>query len=119
MNTPTQVQHPTRAALRTFIQTLVPALAFFVVVIPPVVDIVLDEAGKAGVTLPGWLYLALTGASVACALVAAIVARVMAVPGVEAGLERIGLGAKPQPTLAEYNSEVDETPPPDDYAPKH
>lgn len=118
MPAPTQVQHPTRASVRTFIQTLIPALAFFVVIIPPVVDIVLDEVGKAGVELPGWLYLALTGASVACALVAAIVARVMALPGVEVGLERIGIGAKPQPTLAEYNAEQNKTTQPDDE-PKH
>lgn len=119
MSTPTQVQHPTKASVRTFIQTLIPSVVLFVVVVPPFVDIVLDEVGKAGVTLPGWAYAALTGASVVCALVAAIVARVMAIPGVESGLERIGIGAKPQPTLAEYNAEADATPPPDDYEPRH
>lgn len=119
MSTPTQVQHPTRASVRTFIQTLIPALAFFVVAVPPFVDIVLDEVGKAGVTLPGWAYAALTGASVVCALVAAVVARVMAIPGVESGLERIGIGAKPQLSLAEYNAEVDATPPPDGHQPRH
>jgi hypothetical protein len=65
MTTSTQVQHPDRASVRTFIQTLIPALALLVVAVPPFVDIVLDEVGKAGVNLPEWLYLALTGASVA------------------------------------------------------
>lgn len=111
MNTSTQVQHPNRASVRTFIQTLIPALAVFVLAVPPFVDIVLDEVGKAGVSLPEWAYLGLTGASVACALVAAIVARVMAIPGVERVLERIGFGSTPKWLNA--------TPVPDDHKPKH
>ncbi|SMY01018.1 hypothetical protein BSP239C_03169 [Brevibacterium sp. 239c] len=118
MNTSTQVQHPNRASVRTFIQTLIPALVLVFVAVPPFVDIVLDEVGKAGVELPEWLYLALTGASVACALVAAIVARVMAIPGVEKVLERFGVGTTPKAKrLAE--AEADATPVPDDYKPKH
>lgn len=119
MSTPTQVQHPARASVRTFFQTLIPALAFFVVAIPPFVDIVLDEVGKAGVTLPGWAYAVLSGASVVCALIAATVARVMAIPGVEERLERIGFGAKPQPTLAEYNAEIAAASAEADDGPKH
>lgn len=121
MTTSTQVQHPNRASVRTFIQTLIPALAVLVVAVPPFVDIVLDEVGKAGVNLPEWLYLALTGASVACALVAAIVARVMAIPGVEKVLEKIGIGAEPKRARLERLAaeETDETPVPDDYEPKH
>lgn len=92
----TQVQHPARAAVRTFIQTLVPSLVLFVVAVPPVVEIVLDEVGKAGVELPSWLFAALTGASLACALVASIAARVMAIPGVEKFLKSIGIGAEPK-----------------------
>lgn len=121
MNTSTQVQHPNRASVRTFIQTLIPALAVLVVAVPPFVDIVLDEVGKAGVELPSWAFLALTGASVACALVAAIVARVMAIPGVERVLEKIGVGSTPKSErLAELTAaEEDATPVASDYEPKH
>lgn len=121
MNTSTQVQHPNRASVRTFIQTLIPALVLVFVAVPPFVDIVLDEVGKAGVELPEWLYLALTGASVACALVAAIVARVMAIPGVEKVLDRIGVGTEPKRAHLERLAadEVDATPVSDDYKPKH
>lgn len=121
MSTSTQVQHPNRASVRTFIQTLIPALAVLVVAVPPFVDIVLDEVGKAGVEMPEWAFAALTGASVACALVAAIVARVMAIPGVEKMLERIGIGTEPKSARLERLAaeEADGTPVPDDYKPKH
>lgn len=121
MSNSTQSKHPVRASVRTFVQTLIPAVAVLVVAVPPFVEIVLDEVGKAGVSLPEWLYLALTGASVACALVAAIVARVMAIPGVERVLERIGIGAEPKRARLERLAaeETDETPVPDDYEPKH
>lgn len=121
MNTSTQVQHPNRASARTFIQTLIPALAVLVLAVPPFVEIVLDEVGKAGVELPEWAYLGLTGASVACALVAAIVARVMAIPGVEKMLERIGVGANPKAKRLENlaANESDATPVADGYDPKH
>lgn len=54
------------------------------------------------------------------ALVAAIVARVMAIPGVEKALERIGIGAEPKRARLERLAaeETDETPVPDDYEPK-
>ena len=107
----TQEVHPNKASLRTFIQTLIPALVTLVAVVPQIVEIILDEVGKANVALPGWLYVTLTGASVACAVVAAIVARVMAVPGVEDKLKKIGIGTKPK--------EIDETPPPEGYTPAH
>lgn len=121
MNTSTQVQHPNRASARTFIQTLIPALAVFVLAVPPFVEIVLDEVGKAGVELPTWAFAALTGASVACALVAAIMARVMAIPGVESALERIGIGSTPKRERLERLAadEVDATPVPDGHEPKH
>lgn len=91
----TQTEHPARAAVRTFIQAFIPAAALFVLAVPPVVDVILDEVGKAGLELPGWAYAALTGLSVGTALIAAIVARIMAIPGVEKALRSIGLGAAP------------------------
>lgn len=90
-----QTEHPWRATLRTFIQAFIPAVALFILAVPPVVDIILDEVGKAGLELPGWAYAALTGLSVGTALIAAIVARIMAVPAVEKALRSIGLGAAP------------------------
>ena len=52
MSNSTQVRHPVRASVRTFIQTLIPAVAVLVVAVPPFVEIVLDEVGKVGVSLP-------------------------------------------------------------------
>lgn len=105
-----QTEHPWRAALRTFIQTFIPAAALFTLAVPPVVDIILDEVGKAGLELPGWAYAALTGLSVGTALIAAIVARIMAIPGVEAALRKISLGAAPS---------VDEDEASTHYEPEH
>ena len=85
----TQTEHPTRAAVRTFIQTLIPALPLLVLAVPPVVEVILDETTRHGVTLPGWAYSALAGTAVVCALIAAIVARIMAIPAVEKALLRL------------------------------
>lgn len=90
-----QTEHPWRATLRTFVQALIPSLAGFVLVVPAIVSVVVDEFARAEVVLPGWAYTGLVGLSVACALVAAIVARIMAIPGVEASLRTVGLGAAP------------------------
>lgn len=124
----TQENHPNKAALRTFIQTVIPTAVFLVGVIPEFVKIVLDEFGNAGVEVPGWLFAVLSGASVACALIAAIAARVMAIPGVEAKLRKIGIGAEPKTKFAQGGyvgpagrvSDVESSGFPDDgYNPKH
>jgi hypothetical protein len=118
MTTPTQVQHPNRAALRTFLQAWVPLLALALVVVPIIVDIILDEAGKAGVDIPPGLRLILVGIATAAALISAVISRIMAIPAVEQLLQRLGLGAEPR-SEALAAAEVDETPPPDDYEPRH
>ena len=136
----TQTEHPTRAAVRTFIQTLIPALPLLVLAVPPVVEVILDETTRHGVTLPGWAYSALAGTAVVCALIAAIVARIMAIPAVEKALRGIGLGAAPtDPDFGTWDGgsdeaevddlsdgtelqaveEVDLTPPPEGYEPRH
>lgn len=136
----TQTEHPTRAAVRTFIQTLIPSLPLLVLAVPPVIEVILDETTRHGVTLPGWAYTALAGTAVVCALVAAIVARVMAIPAVEAALRKLGLGAAPtDPDFGTWDGgsdeaevddlsdeaelqaveEVDLTPPPAGYEPRH
>lgn len=97
----TQEAHPAKASVRTFVQTLIGTLVLFVPIVPIVVNIILDEFGKAGVEPPAWLYAALTGVAVAASLVSAIVARVMAVPAVNNALTNVKLGAEPKLRFAE------------------
>lgn len=79
----TQTEYPQKATIRTFFQALIPSLGLFLVAAPVIVNIILDEFARSGVTMPGWAYAALTGLAVACALVSSIISRVMAIPGVE------------------------------------
>jgi hypothetical protein len=89
----TQQEHPLRAAMRTFVQVWLPGLAVALVVIPEIVRIVQEEAGAA---LPENLRLILAGVATAAAVVSAILARIMAIPAVDALLERIlSLGSAP------------------------
>lgn len=122
----TQEEHPNKASVRTFVQTVVAAAVIVIPLVPVVVNIILDEFGKAGVEPPGWLFAALSGIAVAAGLVAAIVARIMAIPGVNGLLAKIGLAPEPKfakggviPPSDRALREVDETPPGDDYEPKH
>lgn len=83
--TPTQVAHPWRAAARTAVQIIVPALVLFVVA-QPVVE---DQLG--GYLPDGWAawYAAATGFLTA---LGATAARLMALPAAQRLLEAIGLG---------------------------
>ena len=87
---------------------------------------------RSGVEPPGWLFAALSGIAVAAGLIAAIVARIMAIPGVNGVLQKIGLAPEPKAKLTYrpggYTGpidrdlrEMDDTPPDDvdDYKPKH
>lgn len=90
----TQQEHPVRAALRTFLQVWLPGLAAALVVIPEVVQIIVEETGDA---MPENLRLVLAGIVTACAVVSAILARIMAIPAVDRLLERLlSLGSAPQ-----------------------
>lgn len=126
----TQEAHPNKASVRTFVQTVVAAAVIIIPIVPVVVNIILDEFGKAGVEAPGWLFAALSGIAVAAGLIAAIVARIMAIPGVNDLLAKIGLSPKPKAKLTYAEGgytgpidrdlrEMDDTPPDDDYKPKH
>lgn len=95
----TQQQHPARAAARTFVQTWLPQLLTALVVIPAIVQIVVDEVNKHGVVLPDWLGLALAGVLTVCALVSAALARIMAIPAVDAWLRHVGMSSAPAPEL--------------------
>jgi hypothetical protein len=91
--TTTQQEHPLRAALRTSVQVWLPGLVAALVVIPEVVQIIVEETGEA---LPDNLRLILAGIVTACAVVSAILARIMAIPAVDGLLERVlSLGSAP------------------------
>ncbi len=87
---PTQVTHSTRAALRTALQTFIPGLIAALAVLPPLIQSIVGDA-----SVPGWLRGWLTVAAAGVAVVAGIVAKVMNVPGVNAWLTKLGIGAKP------------------------
>lgn len=91
----TQTEHPSRATVRTFIQAWIPGLIAALIIIPEIADIVLAEFGKAGVEPPEQLRLILVALATGAALVSAIIARIMAIPGVEKSLRKIGAGAAP------------------------
>ncbi len=90
---PTQVRHPNKAALRTFVQTLLAAVALLGLVVPEVVDIILEETDG---NLPDGFRVVLLAASAGVATIAAIVARIMAIPAVEVLLRRVGLASTPK-----------------------
>lgn len=84
---PTQVDHPFKATMRTFVQALIGLVSVWSIVDLVLTDF-LNEVGWAS-ALP---YLAIASAIVAA------VARIMAIPQVNAWLTKIGLGATPKQT---------------------
>lgn len=101
MNTPTQTVYPWKAALRTFVQTIIPALLVVNLVLPQIVDIINVELGKAALVLPDWITLAVNSLIIGLSVTSAIITRIMAIPGVNAWLTKIGLGAAPNTTKPE------------------
>lgn len=91
--TPTQVQYPWRAAVRTALAVLV-AIASGVLSILPEVSAIADDTITP--LLPAQLVDVLARASVVVVAVATCVTRVMAAPSVNALLTRLGLGAVPK-----------------------
>lgn len=98
---PTQVQRPWRTTLRTVVQVGIPVLLGLGVVVPQIVQIILDEAGE---TLPGGVRAALLGVAAVLVAVSAILTRIMAIPQVELLLRRHRL-------LSWLAAERDATPP--------
>lgn len=89
---PSQVANPWRAAWRTVVQVGVPAFLLVLVAGPAVLQILADELG--GVLPPGvisWLL----GAAAVLTAVAGALARISALPAVNAWLGRFGLDAGP------------------------
>lgn len=90
--TTTQQQHPIRAAWRTAVQTGLSVFLTLGVVLPVVAAIVSEELGA---VLPeAWLAWFVGAAGVAASVSAAL-ARIMAIPGVDAALKRFGLSSSP------------------------
>lgn len=77
--TTTQAQYPTRAAIRTGVQTFLGAALGLLVLVPLIVNVFLDTVGA---HLPGEVYAWLAGAAVVVTAVSTFVARVQAIPGV-------------------------------------
>ncbi|MEV4902339.1 hypothetical protein AB0K08_13480 [Citricoccus sp. NPDC055426] len=85
--TPTQVAHPAKATVRTVVQTLVAVAIGVVVLGPPIIDAILAEP-----LVPDELRGALLAVSAVVVAIGGIATRIMAIPGVNRLLERIGLG---------------------------
>ena len=81
----TQAAYPWRAAFRTFVQVVIPAVVGLALILPAILDTALAGVGQ---LLPPEFSAWLTGVAVAIAAVAATVARVMALPPVIAWTKR-------------------------------
>ena len=84
---------PIQRVLRTIVQALivlVPAANALALAVVDYLDTQTD------VTVPGWVFLVLNSVIVGSAFVMGLVARIMAVPGVNDWLTKIGLGSVPK-----------------------
>ncbi|MCW2132871.1 hypothetical protein [Arthrobacter sp. VKM Ac-2550] len=89
----TQTAYPWKATLRTVLEVGIPAFALVLIVIPQVLNILAEELGA---VLPESVTAWLLAAAATVTLVAGALARIAAIPGVNALLTRIGLGAEPK-----------------------
>ena len=83
---PTQVAHPLKASVRTAVQTFVPLIIALMLAGPDIVEAFAD------VPTEGAAWASLAGIAVGLAAVAGALARVAAIPAVNAFLIRLGLG---------------------------
>lgn len=83
----------TQRVLRTIVQAVV-------VLVPILNGLALAAAAylseQTSVILPGWVFVALNGIIAVTAVVMGLVARLMAVPGVNTWLTKLGLGSVPR-----------------------
>lgn len=87
-----EVWYKAQRVLRTIVQ----ALVVLVPIVNGVAAAIIDYLNtQTDVEVPGWAFLWLNAALVGSALVMGLVARIMAVPGVNALLTKIGLGSVP------------------------
>lgn len=93
MATSTQQAHPGRASWRTAAQTIISVILVLGVVAPIVAAILHDELGE---YLPeAWLAWVVAAGAVLAAVSAAL-ARIMAIPAVDAWLRHLGLSSTPK-----------------------
>lgn len=92
---PTQVRRPWRATARTAFQTALVVIPLLALIVPQAIQVILDESGDA---LPEHFRTFLLGVSAVVVALAAIVARIMAIPAVEVLLRKYlpGLAAAPR-----------------------
>ena len=81
---PTQVQHPGHAVARTVLAALVGLLVLSPAITPGLVDWAAENVG----ILPEWVTPTVVGINAAVLAATGLVTRVLAVPGVNAWLER-------------------------------
>src|SRR5690606_212118 len=92
VTTPTQQAYPGRASWRTRVQTVLSVILVLGAVAPFVAAILHDELGE---YLPGaWLAWVVAAGAVLAAVSAAL-ARIMAIPAVDAWLRHLGLSSTP------------------------
>ena len=84
---------PVQRVLRTIVQALIVLVPAANALALAVVDYLNTQTD---VTVPGWVFLALNAVIVGSAFVMGLVARIMAVPGVNDWLTKIGLGSIPK-----------------------
>lgn len=98
MSTTPEIWFKPQRALRTIVQALI-------ILIPLANGVALATAGylqeQTHLVIPGWVFLVLNGVVAVTALVMGLVARLMAVPGVNDWLTRIGLGSVPKSAVSE------------------
>lgn len=75
----TQEVNPGRAALRTAVQTAIPAFIGLLIILPLIIQSIVEGFGQ---HLPASLYLWLTGAATVITAASATLARIAAIPGV-------------------------------------
>ncbi|MEP7739774.1 hypothetical protein ABKW28_19200 [Nocardioides sp. 31GB23] len=94
MSAPTQVTRPWRATARTVLQVGIPMIIGLGLVVPEIVQIILEESGGA---MPASVRAVLLGAAAVVTALAAIITRIMAIPTIEGLLRRhlSGLAADP------------------------
>lgn len=83
-----QTEHPWRATVRTLVQSVLGAaltIAGILIFVPGAMDELSAALGEVGIVIPAVLV-----------ALPPVIARIMAIPGVEAALRRIGLGAAPE-----------------------
>ncbi|MBN0040259.1 hypothetical protein JN535_08790 [Cellulosimicrobium cellulans] len=90
--TPTQQEYPGRASWRTAVQNVVSVVLVLGIVAPLVAAILHEELG--GYLPEAWLAWVVAAAAVLAAVSAAL-ARIMAIPAVDAWLRHLGLSSTP------------------------